>query len=695
MRKTKLVAAAAVVALVVAGGANLAAQSLKTANAFTAEDWDKTYALVKKDLAAKKYQSGCDRNWPLWMLGLSSYKRAQYAEAIAAFQELFANAEKGGCFRADSPSYDATRYLPSWHYWLGLSYLATGQSKQALASLTRAAEMAPAALPPGQDVYLNRTYYIPTKGLVHAYLGRAQYETGAYDAAAVSYGRAVEAFPKDIWLYVSLVRTHIALKDPDEALTAAKKAAEIDPGWTGQMALGEAYIARRQYGEAEAALKKAIELEPKRTELYEMLGRVHNETENYEAGIENFRKEADLVPANALPLFWIGMFQKRLGRFDEALATYDKAIGLQIYVGLGMRLGDGPGEPVLAKDGDGETGMADGPAKDAGLRPGDVLVKVDGKPTKDVPRDKVVQSLRGEAGTSVTVTVRRQGLAQPFDKTITRRQIVPKQTAPYFAQRGIVYLAQGDTAAALRDAEQALALDPGQAAAREILASLDIAAGRYDAALAGLAAIKDSSLSRLLEAAAYAKKGEAGRAAEIYAAIPEDELASRSAILRKARTELLAALQGFAQETLERARADESAGRAADALRGYATAILLSDDATAALIRQRVAILFKTDPAASELPEEARKFALRGDVLIKEGSFAEALTEYRAALRIAPLTPQLHFNTALIHGQLKSYRAAIRSMTGYLQLAPDAPNARAAKDEIYKWEFLLEKEGKK
>jgi tetratricopeptide (TPR) repeat protein len=293
------------------------------------------------------------------------------------------------------------------------------------------------------------------------------------------------------------------------------------------------------------------------------------------------------------------------------------------------------------------------------------------------------------------VTVRRQGVAQPFDKTITRRPIVPKQTAPYFAQRSIVHLAKGDAAAAFRDAEQALALDPGQVAARETLASLNIAAGRYDAALAGLAAIKDSSFARLLEAEAYVRKGEAGRAVEVYAAIPEDELASRSAILRKARTGLLSALQGFAQETLERARADESAGRTMDALRGYATAILISDDATAALIRQRAAILLKTVPAASELPEEARKYALRGDVLIKEGSFAEALAEYRAALRIAPLNPQLHFNTALIHGQLKSYQAAIRSMTVYLQLAPDAPNARAAKDEIYKWEFMLEKEGKR
>jgi regulator of sirC expression with transglutaminase-like and TPR domain len=44
---------------------------------------------------------------------------------------------------------------------------------------------------------------------------------------------------------------------------------------------------------------------------------------------------------------------------------------------------------------------------------------------------------------------------------------------------------------------------------------------------------------------------------------------------------------------------------------------------------------------------------------------------------------------ALFHGQLKDYPRAIEHMTTYLQLVPDAANARAAKDEIYKWEFSL------
>ena len=119
------------------------------------------------------------------------------------------------------------------------------------------------------------------------------------------------------------------------------------------------------------------------------------------------------------------------------------------------------------------------------------------------------------------------------------------------------------------------------------------------------------------------------------------------------------------------------------------------DETTAGSIRQKVASLLKDNPYLAELPEEARKYALRGDVRIKEGKFTDALAEYRTALKIAPFNAQLHFNTALIHGQLNDYRGAIKSMNVYLQLNPDAPNARAAKDEIYKWEFSLEKEGKK
>ncbi|MGQ9693930.1 MAG: hypothetical protein ACUVWV_04215 [Thermodesulfobacteriota bacterium] len=45
----------------------------------------------------------------------------------------------------------------------------------------------------------------------------------------------------------------------------------------------------------------------------------------------------------------------------------------------------------------------------------------------------------------------------------------------------------------------------------------------------------------------------------------------------------------------------------------------------------------------------------------------------------------------LNYAELKEYERAIGNLQIYLELSPDAPDARAAKDEIYKWEYLLEK----
>jgi tetratricopeptide (TPR) repeat protein len=296
---------------------------------------------------------------------------------------------------------------------------------------------------------------------------------------------------------------------------------------------------------------------------------------------------------------------------------------------------------------------------------------------------------------AAVLTVARDGEPVPFERTPVKKMRTRFEAARFLGYRALVYREKGDREAALKDAEQCLALDPENVYGLQAMGALDLDAGKYDQAIGRLANLKDLAFPRLLEATAYARKGDPAKAAAIYAEISESDLSERAAMRQNAKAALLQALQGYAQASLDQARAAESAGRLTEALDGYAAALRLADEATASLIHQRVAILLQAQPSLAELPEEARKFALRGDVLIKDGAFAQALAEYRSALKIAPLNPQLHFNRALIHGQLKDYRAAIGAMTVYLQLSPNAANARAAKDEIYKWEFQLEKEGKK
>jgi carboxyl-terminal processing protease len=63
--------------------------------------------------------------------------------------------------------------------------------------------------------------------------------------------------------------------------------------------------------------------------------------------------------------------------------------------------------------------MEDSPAFRAGIQAGDKIVKIEGRSTEKTSLSDAVKKLRGEPGTSVTITVLRQG-SEPKDYTLTR-----------------------------------------------------------------------------------------------------------------------------------------------------------------------------------------------------------------------------------------------------------------------------------
>jgi len=64
-----------------------------------------------------------------------------------------------------------------------------------------------------------------------------------------------------------------------------------------------------------------------------------------------------------------------------------------------------------------------GPAYKAGLLPNDILYKVAGKEVTNDDLNAVVSRMKGEKGTNVTMSVIREGEADPIDLTITRDEI--------------------------------------------------------------------------------------------------------------------------------------------------------------------------------------------------------------------------------------------------------------------------------
>jgi len=64
--------------------------------------------------------------------------------------------------------------------------------------------------------------------------------------------------------------------------------------------------------------------------------------------------------------------------------------------------------------------IEDTPAYRVGVKAGDKIIKIDGESTKDMTLHDAVSKLRGPKGTSVTITIVREGLEEPRDFTIIR-----------------------------------------------------------------------------------------------------------------------------------------------------------------------------------------------------------------------------------------------------------------------------------
>ncbi len=80
------------------------------------------------------------------------------------------------------------------------------------------------------------------------------------------------------------------------------------------------------------------------------------------------------------------------------------------------------------------------PAYRAGLLTGDRIVKIDGLSTKDMQLADAVKRMRGKPGSKVTITVLREGWAEPKDFDIVREQIKVQSVKAVPMGDGVEYL---------------------------------------------------------------------------------------------------------------------------------------------------------------------------------------------------------------------------------------------------------------
>lgn len=124
------------------------------------------------------------------------------------------------------------------------------------------------------------------------------------------------------------------------------------------------------------------------------------------------------------------------------------------YAGIGVRVAAMLGEMHVIAPLDGT------PAAKAGIRAGDVILSINGDPVTAETVDRLLDELRGPAGSEVRLSILHEGATQPQSMTLIRERIQVASVRTRLLEPGYAYLRisefQQQTAAELRDDLQRL-----------------------------------------------------------------------------------------------------------------------------------------------------------------------------------------------------------------------------------------------
>ena len=153
-------------------------------------------------------------------------------------------------------------------------------------------------------------------------------------------------------------------------------------------------------------------------------------TDDYQSSVRDFTRVLDIVQSNyaepvdidkavyqgAIPGM-LRMLDPHSNFFDSRQFALLREDQRGKYYGVGMVVAPRENHTIVVAP------YVGAPAYNAGLRPGDVITKVDEKSTDGLSTSEVADMLKGPKGTIVKIQVTREGYADPLLFTVTRDEI--------------------------------------------------------------------------------------------------------------------------------------------------------------------------------------------------------------------------------------------------------------------------------
>jgi carboxyl-terminal processing protease len=131
-----------------------------------------------------------------------------------------------------------------------------------------------------------------------------------------------------------------------------------------------------------------------------------------------------------------------VGSLDPHSAYLDKKAYLELregtvgkFVGLGIEISQSDDGYVRIV-----APIEDSPAWRAGIKPGDLITRIDARSIQNLGLDEAIKTMRGEPHTKVALTILRQGETAPLSFVIAREEIVQKSVKGKIVEPGYAWL---------------------------------------------------------------------------------------------------------------------------------------------------------------------------------------------------------------------------------------------------------------
>jgi type IV pilus assembly protein PilF len=219
---------------------------------------------------------------------------------------LFVVALSAGC-----GAMEASRKKASYHYQMGLSYLAEGNYTKALVDLTEAEKITP-----DDPVLLN-------------YLGQAYYFKKRFDLAEPKYLRAIELRPDFSEARNNLGATYLELQQWDNAIkqfTLVYNDIFYQNHDAAAMNLALAYYGKGDYDKALSLLHPVIANNPRSPVARLNLGRVYFADDKTGLAIEEFKKSIELDKDYAKAHYHLALAYLKIQDSSAAKAEFYEVI---------------------------------------------------------------------------------------------------------------------------------------------------------------------------------------------------------------------------------------------------------------------------------------------------------------------------------------------------------------------------------